>query len=159
MTFTMREASEDDVSFIVRLFKLPHVRAFLNPPDRETVLASLENPNVENYVLEEDGEPAGNFVLRSHGFLVEFSVLAVAAQGRGAGTFALNWGLRYVFSDLKAHRVHIEVREDNVVTRRVVEQLGWVQEGLFRDGFRDTKTGKFKNLCAYGILAREFERV
>ena len=159
MTFTMRETYEDDVSFIVRLFKLPHVRAFLNPPNRGTVLASLENPNVENYVLEEDGEPAGNFVLRSQGFLVEFSVLAVATQGRGAGSFVLNWGLHYVFGDLKAHRVPIEVREDNVVTRRLVERLGWVQEGLFRDGFRDAQTGEYKNLCAYGILAQEFERV
>ena len=159
MTFTIREAYEDDVSFIVRLFKLPHVRAFLNPPDRGTVLASLENPNVENYVLEDNGEPAGNFVLRSHGFLVEFSVLAVTTQGRGAGTFALNWGLHYVFNDLKAHRVYIEVREDNFATRRVVERLGWVQEGLFRDGFRDARSGEYKNLCAYGILAPEFERV
>ena len=48
MTFSMREAHEDDVPFVVRLFKLPHVRAFLNPPDRGTVLASFENPNVEN---------------------------------------------------------------------------------------------------------------
>ena len=159
MTFTMRETCEDDVPFIVRLFKLPHVRAFLNPLDRGTVLASLENPNVENYVLEENGEPAGNFVLRSHGFLAEFSVLAVAVQGRGTGTFALNWGLRYVFGELKAHRVHIEIREDNVATRRLVERLGWVQEGLFRDGFRDAKTGEYKNLCAYGILTGEFERV
>ena len=151
----MREASDDDVAYIVKLFKLPHVRRFLNEPGRDMVQASLENPNVENYIIEHAGSPAGNFVLRNHGFLVEFSVLAVSQPQRGAGTFALHWGVRRAYDGLKAHRVYVEVREDNTFTRALVERMGWVQEGVFRDGFQDARTGAFRNLCGYGMLAGE----
>ena len=156
MALSMREADEDDVAFIARLFRLPHARAFLNAPGRDIIHASLEDPNTENYILECDGEPAGNLVLRHLGFLVELATLVVSEQRCGLGTFALEWALRRAFDELGSHRVYIEIREDNVGTRRLCERLGWRLEGVFRDGFFDERTGAYKNLCAYGVLQEEY---
>ncbi len=152
----MREALDEDVSYIVALFKRAHVSEFMNVPSRDMVLASIEHPSAENYIIESHGEPFGNFVLRNQGFLIEFLALAVSQPQAGAGTFALRWGARRAFEDLGAHRVYLEVREDNSVTRRLVERLGWVQEALFRDGFQDERTGEFRNLCGYGMLRAEY---
>lgn len=149
----MREADEGDVGFICDLFELPHARAFLNRPGQAVVEASLEDPNVENYIVESKrGEPLGNFVLRNHGFLIEFSVLVVDPPGKGTGTFALRWGIDHAFGRCKAHRIALEIREDNVRTRALCERLGFVAEGLFRDGFKDAVTGRYVNLVPYAML-------
>lgn len=156
MTFAMRETLAEDAAFIRRLFCLPHVRAFLNTPSRQIIVATLEDPNAESYVIEDAGEPVGNFVMCTHGFLVDFQSLAVTKRGRGAGTFVLRWGLRRAFDELQAHRVFLEVREDNVGTRRLCERLGFSQEGVYRDGFRDERTGEFRNLVPYAMLERDY---
>jgi N-acetylglutamate synthase-like GNAT family acetyltransferase len=110
MTFTMREAHEDDAAFIRQLFAMPHVREFLNAPSREMIVAGMENPNSEVYIIETDGEAAGNLVLHHHGFLVDVALVIAAYQRRGIGTFALRWALHRSFAELHAHRVFLEVR-------------------------------------------------
>lgn len=152
----MRETHEDDAAFIRRLFLLPHAVEFLNTPTREMIVGSIDEPSVENYVIEDGGEPIGNVVLRNHGFLVDISVIVVEQPRRGAGTFGLRWAMHHAFNELQAHRVFLETREDNAGTRRLVERLGFTQEGTYRDGFQDERTGAFANLCAYGMLEDEY---
>lgn len=156
MSYTIREAHQDDAGFIRRLFLLPRAREFLNTPTREMIVATMDDPSVENYIIEDGGDAAGNFVLRNHGFLIDISIVIVANQRRGAGSFALEWALRHAFVGVKAHRVFLETREDNSVIRRLVERLGFVQEGTYRDGFQDERTGGYHNLCAYGMLESEY---
>lgn len=152
----MREAHEDDAAFIRRLFLLPHAREFLNTPSVEMIVGSMDEPSVENFIIEDDGEPTGNLVLRNHGFLVDISVIVVEQPRRGAGTFGLRWAMHHAFEELQAHRVFLETREDNALTRRLVQRLGFVHEGTYRDGFQDERTGAFLNLCAYGMLEDEY---
>jgi len=152
----MREADEEDVPFIARLFKLPHARAFLNEPGRDAIFGLIEDPQSEAYIIEDAGEDFGYFTMHDRGWLVELGVLVVDAQGRGAGPFAMRWGLEQAFSKRKAHRVAIEIREDNEIARAMCERLGFKAEGLHRDGFRDAATGQYKNLVPYGLLRTDF---
>lgn len=156
MSFAIRKADENDADFIRDLFLLPHARRFLNTPTREMIVATMGDPAVENYVIEDGVDPVGNVVLRNHGFLIDISIVIVARERTGAGTFALQWALERAFVDLHAHRVFLETREDNQAIRRLVERLGFVQEGTYRDGFQDERTGLFWNLCAYGMLEPEY---
>lgn len=158
MTFTIREAHEEDAAFIRRLFTLPHARAFLNTPSLDMIVAGMDNPNSEVYIIEAAGESVGHLVLHHHGFLVDVAVVVAAHQRRGIGTFALEWAKQRAFEELKAHRIFLEVREDNADTRRLVERLGFVQEGVYRDGFEDERTGEFKNLCPYGMLEDDYRK-
>jgi len=148
----MREASEEDVPFIVGLFKLPHAREFLNEPGRDGILAQLEDPQGEAYIIENDGNDIGYFTLHDREWLVELGVLVVKKTGLGAGPFAMRWGVEQAFKRRKAHRVFIEIREDNDRARAMCEDLGFKAEGLYRDGFRDAVTGEYKNLIPYGML-------
>jgi len=154
--FSIREAFEDDVPFIVSLFERDHVAAILNAPTAGMVSASLDDPAAENYIVEADGEPAGNFLIANQEWLFEFKMLAVATPGRGAGTFALDWGLRHAFETCGAHRVFCETRQDNPRTIALLERLGFTREGQYRDGFRDAKSGEFHDLYPYGMLAAEY---
>lgn len=159
MNLQIRQSREEDAAFIERLFSLPHVGEFLNAPARSEILTSIGHPDAENLILERDGAAAGNLVLYKQGFLVDVTVLAVAQPRCGLGTLGLQWALRRAFSELRAHRVFLEVREDNAVMRALVERLGFAQEGVYRDGFMQLGTGKYFNLCPYGMLEAEYRRV
>lgn len=156
MSYAMREAHDDDVRFIVDLFRLPHVSRFLNTPVADMVQASLDDPNNENYIIEFGGEPVGNFLVKNHEWLFDFAILIVREPGRGAGGFALEWGLHHAFAECDAHRVFLEIRESNARIRRMVERLGFHEEGCYRDGFRDQVTGHYENLIPYGLLESEY---
>ncbi len=150
--FVMRDADEGDVPFIDGLFKLPHSREFLNEPGRDAILALIEDPQSEAFVVEADGEDFGYFTMHDREWLVELGVLVVKTPGRGAGPFAMRWGVEQAFQARKAHRVFIEIREDNDRARAMCERLGFKAEGLYRDGFRDAVTGEYQNLIPYGML-------
>ena len=150
----MREAGEEDVPFIASLFKLPHAREFLNEPGRDAILGLIEDPQSEAFVLEADGEDFGYFTMHDRGWLMELGVLVVTKTGLGGGPFAMQWGVEETFKR-GAHRIFIEIREDNDRARAMCERLGFKAEGLYRDGFRDTVTGEYKNLIPYGLVRAE----
>jgi RimJ/RimL family protein N-acetyltransferase len=152
VSFTIREADEEDIPFIVELFAMPHAAAVLNAPGAEMVEAALDDPNNESYIIEDDGEPAGHFLLKNYEWLVEFSILIAREPRRGLGRFALDWGLRHAFDELRAHRIFAEVRASNAVTRALLERLGFECEGRYRDGFRDQTSGTYEDLLPYGML-------
>lgn len=148
----MRETCEGDVPFILELFALPHASRYLNDPGRDGLLGTLEDPEVDAFLIEDDSEPEGYFQLRDRGWLVGFEVLIVARSGRGTGTFALRWALDQVFRERQAHRVLLEIREDNDRIRALAEHLGFKQEGLMRDGFYHVAAGTYRNICPYARL-------
>lgn len=149
----MRAADETDVGFVGALFCLPHARAFLNDPGAAGMEALLDDPNVECYIIEsEKGNRAGAFILRNGGFAIEFAALVASPPGKGAGRFALEWGIRHAFAACGAHRIALEIREDNESTRALCERLGFQKEGCLRDAFCDARTGAYRNLIAYGML-------
>ncbi|MBV9271632.1 MAG: GNAT family N-acetyltransferase [Candidatus Eremiobacteraeota bacterium] len=154
--FSVRKAFADDVDFLVSLFKHEHVSAILNAPTAAMFRASFDDPSTEIYIIEADGEPIGNFLIANQEWLFEFKVLAVSTPKRGAGTFAVEWGLSHAFEGSGAHRVFCEVREDNPHMIAILERLGFAREGTYRDGFRDAQAGEFRDLYPYGILAAEF---
>jgi RimJ/RimL family protein N-acetyltransferase len=148
----MREADEDDVTFIAGLFKLPHSREFLNEPGRDAILDLIEGAEGEAFILEADGDDFGYFTMHDRGWLVNLGVLVVKETGAGAGPFAMRWGIDQAFQKRRAHRISIEIREDNDRARAMCERLGFKAEGLHRDGFYDAVSGEYKNLISYGML-------
>ncbi|MGP6157567.1 MAG: GNAT family N-acetyltransferase [Vulcanimicrobiaceae bacterium] len=67
----------------------------------------------------------------------------------------MNEVLRWVFESQRAHKVYLETIASNVPARRLYDNLGFVLEGTWRDGFRG-RDGAYHDLCAYGMLAREY---
>lgn len=153
----MREADEEDVAFIAGLFKLPHAREFLNAPGRDAILDLIEREG-EAFVLQADGEDFGYFTMHDRDWLVDLGVLVVKKTGTGAGPFAMRWGIAEAFQKRGAHRIAIEIREDNDRARAMCERLGFKAEGLHRDGFRDAVSGKYKNLIPYGMLRTDLRQ-
>jgi RimJ/RimL family protein N-acetyltransferase len=75
---------------------------------------------------------------------------------RGYMTEAAWRVVRYAFDDLKLHRVEITHMVKNRASRRVVEKLGFQQEGCWREGHY--KEGQFLDVCLYGMLEVDYLR-
>ncbi len=130
----------------------------MSAPPEERLRAAAERPDEEGrIVLDAEGTPVGFWSLTVHdgGWLVELVRIVTLAPRRGIGSWALARMVARAFDDLGAHRVYLEVTADNTAARTLYERAGFVLEGTWRDGFRDAASGGFKDLCAYGMLARD----
>ncbi|MFP4471261.1 MAG: GNAT family N-acetyltransferase [Bacteroidales bacterium] len=75
-------------------------------------------------------------------------------QGRGMGFEAMQALVTHAFDHLNLHRLEAEVIEYNKPALRLVENLGFVNEGLLREA--RYYNGKYFNILSYGLLRREF---
>ncbi|ARA92976.1 MAG: N-acetyltransferase [Bacteroidetes bacterium] len=74
--------------------------------------------------------------------------------GKGYGREALDAVLGYCFNELGMHRVSAETFEYNVAWRRLVEGMGFREEGVERDYlYRD---GRYWDKVIYAILDTEY---
>jgi RimJ/RimL family protein N-acetyltransferase len=85
---------------------------------------------------------------------IELKRFVIAAPEQGVGSAVLPLVLRYVFEDMGAHRLWLDVFEDNARARHVYRKAGFQEDGVFREAiFRD---GEFHTLMLMAILDREF---
>ena len=75
-------------------------------------------------------------------------------QNKGYASEATRLPVRHAFREFNAHRVEATVQADNPASERVLEKLGFEQEGTKRDGFY--KNGEYKDLTLWSVLEAEF---
>lgn len=80
--------------------------------------------------------------------------LAKGFEGRGIMTRTVQALTNYAFLDLNLNRVEIRCGIDNKKSRAIPERLGFVQEGIIRDG--EFLYNRYHDLIVYGMLAREW---
>ena len=80
--------------------------------------------------------------------------LAAGAQGQGLVTRAARALTTYGFDEVRLHRMTIKAAVENTRSRAVAERLGFVQEGVLREG-GDTGVGRV-DLVMYGLIVHEW---
>ncbi|GAA4945997.1 GNAT family protein [Algibacter agarivorans] len=95
-----------------------------------------------------------------HNSVLEIGATWIGREFQGTG---LNMNikflmLQYAFETLKFDKVEFRVDERNIPSRKAVEKIGGILEGVLRkntlmlDGFR-------RNTCCYGILKEEWDGI
>ena len=74
--------------------------------------------------------------------------------GKGIMTRACSVLTDYAFNILNFNRVEIQCAIDNLKSRAIPERLGFVQEGVIRDG--ELLNGNYVDCVIYGMLKREW---
>lgn len=80
--------------------------------------------------------------------------LAADAQGQGLVTRAVRALTTYGFEEVGLHRMTIKAAVENARSRAVAERLGFVQEGVLREG-GNTGLGRV-DLVIYGLIVHEW---
>jgi RimJ/RimL family protein N-acetyltransferase len=83
------------------------------------------------------------------------SVSRLADRRTGYGTDAARTILSHGFRELGLHRVEGETAEFNAAARRVMEKLGFREEGCRRQALY--RAGRYWDSVMYGLLREEFE--
>lgn len=91
---------------------------------------------------------------RAHAAYVGYYVLP-DYWSNGYASEAAQLLVSYAFDELNAHRVEASVQADNPASKRVLEKLGFQQEGTKRDAYY--KQGEYKDITLWSLLADEFE--
>lgn len=126
----------------------------LGAPTAEQIETSLRNPDAERFLILDGKTRAGLVALAQVDppWLFEIRRVVSSYEHRGIGLFACRWTMRYIFEQRHAHRAYLEVHAKNIRARSLYEYCGFKYEGTYRDGARNSVTGKFEDLCVYGLL-------
>lgn len=82
--------------------------------------------------------------------------LAPAWWGRGVMTEALAAVMGFGFERLGLHSVEAQIAPENTGSRRVLEKLGFVQEGYFRENYYEAHEGRFTDTAVFSLLRSDW---
>jgi ribosomal-protein-alanine N-acetyltransferase len=78
--------------------------------------------------------------------------LAPEQWGKGIMPEALGAVLRFGFTAMGLHSVEAQIEPPNTGSRRVLEKLGFVQEGYFRENYYHPEEGRFSDTAVFSLL-------
>lgn len=154
----LRPAIPADIPRIVALERAPTARNFVGQWSEERHFETMTGGDARYLVSEaESGELQAYAILRGlaeSARSIELKRIVVATPQRGLGRKILTELIRMAFEELGAHRLFLDVFDDNARARHLYESLGFVYEGVLREAaLRD---GKFCSLRLMSLLDREY---
>jgi RimJ/RimL family protein N-acetyltransferase len=154
----LRPADPNDVPGIFALERTPAAREFVGQWSEERHFTTLTSGDARYYVIEtERGELQAFAILRGlkeESGSVELKRIVVATPERGLGRRILEELIEKAFEDFKAHRLFLDVFEDNRRARHLYESLGFHYEGVMREAAR--RGGQYCSLCLMSMLESEY---
>lgn len=154
----LRPAAPSDIPRIVALERTPHGRTFVGQWNEGRHLTTLAGGDARYFVSEtESGELQAYAILR--GFkedsgAIELKRIVVATPERGLGRRILEELISVAFDGYHAHRLFLDVYEDNARARHLYESLGFQYEGVMREAVR--RDGQYISLHLMSMLDREY---
>jgi diamine N-acetyltransferase len=155
----LRVTQSSDLDFVLRAEADPENRRFILPWERTQHAAALQDPDLAHWVMERstDGSLIGFVLLaglmNQHGSL-EFRRVVVVEQGYGYGRLVVRLVKRFAFEKRRAHRLWLDVLEDNQRARGLYRSEGFVEEGRLREAV--WTGGRYASLVLMAILASEY---
>ena len=159
----LRLATAADIDFILAQEARPGFDRFIQPWSRERHEASLAEAD-KVYLIAEGADPAGGPL--GYAILVGFDApdrciglwrVVVAEPGRGVGRAFIREIMAWVFDEKGAHRLWLDVFDDNKRAEAVYRALGFVEEGRTRESC--LRPDGFGTLILFAMLEREYRRL
>jgi diamine N-acetyltransferase len=154
----LRHALADDIPAIVALERTGPARTFVGQWTEERHRATFAGGDALYLVSEAAPGRLGAFVIlrgiSEASRAIELKRIVVATPEQGLGRRILNEVLRMAFEDLRAHRLFLDVYEDNARARHLYESLGFVYEGTMRDAAQ--RDGIWCDLRLMSMLETEY---
>lgn len=163
---SLRTVEDEDLSFIHETINSPGIWKTMQParPYTSAEVRDLFASDVDSdssavrLLVTADTEPVGLV-----GFSVDDEAAGVAViscwvepsrSGEGCGTEAVELLVEYGFEQRRLHKFVAEVIEFNEASKRLVEKVGFVEEGRRRE--QDFVDGEYHDCLSYGLLAAEW---
>lgn len=153
----LKPARHDDIESLCAIESLYPQFITVQPPAEH--LAALQNPNFAYLVARGDeGEVAGYVILtglQSPHHNVELRRIAVRNPSQRLGRPVLREAIHLAFTRYNAHRLWLDVAEENTRAQSLYRSLGFQQEGILREAH--FHNGSYASLVLMSMLAREYK--
>ena len=155
----LRRTTELDLDFVLEAEGDPAHAVYVGQWTREQHRQALTEADIRHLIVMERTSrlPVGYLILAgqcSPHNSIEFRRLVIVRKGEGFGKQALRLVIELAFTQLKAHRLWLDVRSGNDRALQLYRSLGFREEGLLRDAFYHQ--GKYGDLRVMSILEQEF---
>ena len=157
----LRPTMADDIVLVVAAEQDPDTRPFILPWTHQQHAAALSDPDFAHLIVEatRDQRLVGFVILAgltNPHLCLEFRRIVVSAKRHGFGRAAVRAVKRLAFAERGAHRLWLDVKEDNRRARRLYEAEGFATEGVLRECLR--RDDGFESLVVMSMLAAEYHK-
>jgi RimJ/RimL family protein N-acetyltransferase len=150
----------EHIDFILTQEARKEFSSFIFSWSRDKHLQNLQDSDKQYLIIEADAETeaiAGYAILsglQSPHYNIELTRIVIVEPGKGFGKTALKLIQKRVFEEYQAHRLWLDVFEDNYRARRVYESVGFKQEGILREAVRRGES--YDSLVVMSMLEQEY---
>lgn len=172
--FVLRANRDQDAPDIFRIMSDPRVTRYFGQLPMKSLEEALELVQARRSAFEKqegirwaisnpvDGRLIGTCgfwrLIKPH-FRAEIGYeLAPEWWGQGVMVEALTAALDFGFTKMGLHTVEARIHPENRGSRRVLEKLGFVQEGYFKENYYDVVEGGFTDTAVFSLLKRTWMR-
>jgi diamine N-acetyltransferase len=157
----LRAASEADIAFICAQEARPDYAPFVNAWAPERHRAAIADPDYRYQMFVDDAGAVQGFAI-TRGYAgpnrsVELMRMALAKADSGRGRAACLLLLEQAFVRDRAHRLWLDLFEDNTRAEHLYLKLGFTHEGVLRDAERRGEV--FRSLKVMSMLDHEYRRL
>jgi RimJ/RimL family protein N-acetyltransferase len=153
----LQPALRDDIPAICAIESL--YPAYITVQPTEQHLAALDDPNLAYLVARDaDGSVTGYVIMagrRSPHHIIELRRIAVRNPSQGLGRPMLFEAMRLAFHQYSAHRLWLDVAEDNQRAQALYRSAGFQQEGILREAHYHH--GSYTSLVLMSMLEQEYK--
>jgi len=142
---------------LLALERSPVARQFVGQWTEERHQATLASADCRYYVNETGSGIDAYAILRGlseNSRSIELKRIVVATPGQGLGRKVLPEIIQIAFRELRAHRLFLNVFEDNARARHLYESLGFKYEGVMRQAAH--RDGVWFDLRLMSMLESEY---
>ncbi|WP_433945392.1 GNAT family N-acetyltransferase [Paenibacillus sp. SN-8-1] len=171
----LRKLEDSDAAQLYKYWGDDEVVKYLNMSRLESVQDTLDMINLLNGLSESEDTLRWGIELKETGLLIGscgFNVWQLAGATRGEIGYDLGeayWGRGYMsealltlmefgYSVMGLNRIEVLVLPENSASRRMLEKLGFQEEGLLREYQQNEQAEGYIDLYLYALLKREFEQ-
>ncbi|MEK3786773.1 GNAT family N-acetyltransferase [Paenibacillus sp. FSL K6-1230] len=151
---TLRTTEHAELDYVLELESSAVNMPYIIGWSREKHSAALQDTGIRHIILENDTRTKVGFMIvagvESPHDCVEFTRIIIGEKGRGYGQEAIRLLKQWVFEELGAHRLWLDVKEHNLVARHLYDKAGFKEEGLLRDCLKTN--GQYESLVIMSIL-------
>ncbi len=166
--FILRAITPDDAVEMFRIMRDPRVTQYFGQAPMASLDVAIEREQGIHTDFQEQigirwaitGRATQQFLgtcgfwrlIKSH-YRAEIGYeLASEWWGQGVMTEALTAILTFGFTRMGLHSVEAQIHPANAASRRVLEKLGFVQEGYFRENYYESADDEFTDTAVFSLL-------
>lgn len=159
-SIVFRRMTEADLDYVMSIERAAAQERFVWEWSREQHEQALKAPGRLHLIVESVavGKAVGFILMNdvhSPSRCVEFQRIVIQPTDQGYGSQAIRLLKRYVFEDLKAHRLWLSVKEFNARARSLYRAEGFVEEGTLRECVKGPE--QYESVLIMAILDREYK--